>query len=161
MAKDRSSLRSQTSSSGMQVDAGFRFVSSGWDRLALLLDLAFELNLQSNCNLKTVLQNIPQQSDQRYCSRSFKNLKKFRDGRMKELEGTSGTGVRHEATHIMAPSTRLVFEYLETVVSDANKMPRELQGSARLDLLAEHHGLYVAGVRDALQLVCERWPRGR
>jgi hypothetical protein len=140
------------------VDFGFRLASSGWDRIALLLDLAFDLGLETRCSLKTVLKELPGFSRAIEQNENFKALKQFRDTKLRELEGKSGRGVRHEATHMLSPSTRLAFEFFESCLPQAELLPAEVHPKGRRDMLIEHHALLASGTRHALELVQWRWP---
>lgn len=140
------------------IDFGIRLASSGWDRIALLLDLAFGLNTGTNCNLRLVLKNIPKVDTQIIQDASFKKLKAFRDGRFLYLEAKAGTGARYEATHLLSPGTRLLFEFLDTHAGKPPKVPTELRPKERRDMLIEHHGFYLSRIQDALRLVSLRWP---
>jgi hypothetical protein len=139
------------------IDFGIRLASSGWDRIALLLDLAFELNSGKDCNLSLVLRNIPKVNPQIIQDVNFKKLKAFRDSRFLDLEAGAGKGARHETTHLISPSTRLLFEFLDTHAGMPGKIPPELRPKERLDMLIEHHGFYLSGVQDTLRLISLRW----
>ncbi|MCL5736916.1 MAG: hypothetical protein M1274_15325 [Actinobacteria bacterium] len=140
------------------INFGFRLASSGWDRIALLLDLAFGLNLREKCGLRSVLKELPKCQGMDDKGKSYIALKRFRDQRFTDLEAKQGRGARHETTHLLSPSTRYLFEFLETVVGGARRMPPELEGKARRDALIVHHGFYLQGVQHTIDLVSSRWP---
>ena len=140
------------------IDFGFRLASSGWDRIALLLDIAFNLNLGNKCNIKDVLKKLPKDSKMVADDKSFKNLKCFRDTKLNDLEAKRGKGARHEATHLLSPSTRFLFEFLETSVApETGEVPLGLEPKGRRDMLIAHHKSYIAGVQDAVHLIASYW----
>jgi hypothetical protein len=139
------------------IDFGIRLASSGWDRIALLLDLAFDLNTGTRCSLPLVLKEIPNIDAQIIQDKNFKKLKAFRDGGFLDLEARAGEGARHEATHLLSPSTRFLCEFLDAIVKKPGKAPPESRPKERRDMLVEHHGLYVSGIENAAQLVSSRW----
>lgn len=136
------------------VDFGVRLASSSWDRTALLLDLAFGLNCGAGCNLPTVLRRLPEEDPDIVHRGCFKRLKQFRDGRFTELEAGRGSGARHEATHLLSPSTRYLAEFVESF----SRENARTEASDWRQFLREHHGIYLEGLKDALRLVEERWP---
>ncbi len=140
------------------IDFGIRLASSGWDRIALLLDLAFDLKTGTRCNFPLVLREIAKLDKQIVHEESFKELKAFRDGRFLDLEVRAGKGARHEATHLLSPGTRFLFEFHEAVPQKLEEVPSELRPEARRDMLVEHHRFYVLGVENTLRLVASRWP---
>jgi hypothetical protein len=87
------------------VDFATRVASSGWDRLALLLDLAFRTDLNHTCNLTKVLTRIVQVDSAIADQDAFKRLTRFRDGPFQELEARRGEGARHE-TNNPPPDTK-------------------------------------------------------
>lgn len=140
------------------IDFGVRLASSGWDRIALLLDLAFDLKTGTKCNFPLVLREMPKVDEHIIEDGNFKKLKAFRDGRFLDLEAGAGEGARHEATHLLSPSTRFLFEYSDAVAKKLRKVPPELRPEARWDMLVEHHRFYVSGIENTLGLVASRWP---
>lgn len=138
------------------VDYGIRLSSSGWDRIALMLDLAYELNTDTNCNLKVVLKELskdPQITNQA----EFKSLKKFRDTDFNNLEAKVGEGARHEATHLVSPQTRHLFEFLDAHVGNLGSIPPDIRPKERLEFLKKHYELYISGIEDASKLIAFRW----
>ena len=136
------------------IDFGVRLASSAWDRTALLLDLAFQLDSGASCSLPTVLRLLPGVDSAIVHVASFKMLKAFRDDRFKELEAGPGAGARHEATHLVSPSTRRLAEFIESFTRGSpGKKPGEW-----LEFLQFHHAMYLEGLEHALNLVEERWP---
>jgi hypothetical protein len=140
------------------VDFGMRLVSSGWDRVALLLDLAFDLHTERDCSLPRVLQEIPRVSPKAVHEDSFKDLKRFRDSAFTEIEGRASLGSRHEITHIMTLSTRLLFEFFDAATNLPGKVPPLERASERLKLLRKHHGHLLDGIASAVDLVAWKWP---
>ena len=137
------------------IDFGVRLTSSAWDRTALLLDLAFQLDSGAGCSLPTVLKCLPSVDVTIIHLSSFKMLKAFRDGPFKELEAGPGAGARHEATHLLSPSTRRLAECIE---SFSRKVATGRQPREWLDFLQQHHAMYLEGLEHALRLVEQRWP---
>jgi hypothetical protein len=90
------------------IDTGIRLVSSGWDRLALLLDLAFQINLAANCNFHKVIDKLLAQIP---TSPTLAALESYRQGDFQDLErrppkgqgSGKGKGLRDEATHLLNP----------------------------------------------------------
>jgi len=140
------------------IDFGLRLASSGWDRIALLLDLAYELNTGTKCGLATVLKEIPKKDANIVKQNDFKELKKFRDNWFLDLEANAGEGARHEATHLLSPSSRFLFEFLDGYGKTLDEVPLKLSPKTQRDLLIEHHGFYVSGIGNAIRLVLLRWP---
>jgi hypothetical protein len=140
------------------IDFGTRLVSSGWDRVALLLDLAFHLKTERDCSLRRVLHDIPRISSEAACQKSFRNLKMFRDTAFREIEGGSSLGGRHEVTHIMTPYTRLMFEFFDAAVDQPGKILPPERAEERFELLRKHHILLLDGVASAIDLVAWKWP---
>ena len=140
------------------MDFAVRLASSGWDRVALLLDIAFELDTRRECSLSRVLQDIPRTCPDVVRVDSFKRLKKFRDGAFADIEGPASLGSRHEITHIMSPSIRLFCEFLETWTGQAGKVLPAERAEERLKLVIRHHGLLLEGIGAAIELVSWKWP---
>lgn len=140
------------------IDFGLRLASSGWDRLALLLDLSYDLNTGVRCNLQLVLREITKANSNIVNDNDFKTLKTFRDGRFLDLEAHAGEGARHEATHLLSPSTRFLFEFLDAHGKRPEEVPTKLRPKAQRDLLMDHHGFYLSGIKNAIHLVHLRWP---
>lgn len=137
----------------INVDSGFRFASSGWDRLSLLLNIAFNLRIDKY-NLSSVLQAIPNRIRNVTQDNNFKSLKKFRDGRFSELEYKLGGGARHETTHVISRDTRFFFEFLEHELgSDEFKVRRDNE----LKLLEEHYNVLIEGIKHSLNLINTRF----
>ena len=66
------------------IDYGFRLAPSGWDRLALLLDLAFNTGVGFSCNLKRVLIAITKKDPQIVQDTNFVELTSFRDDQFRD-----------------------------------------------------------------------------
>ncbi|MCL4473056.1 MAG: hypothetical protein M1455_03830 [Actinobacteria bacterium] len=133
------------------IDAGLRNASSCWDRVAIFLDLAFSLGLQTSCNFSKVIEML-KKTDAAKDTEELKKLAKFRDGKFQELEAGKGVGARHEATHIITP--RLRYFAAEIIEPQSKKI---LLSTGRghdywIDFLLEHHGLYLKGAQDAVDL---------
>jgi len=140
------------------IDFGTRLISSGWDRIALLLDLAYSLKIGEKCSISSVLRKLKKVDLQIDNDDNFKILNRFYDTNFKELEGGVGKGARHETTHIISPGTRFLFEYLDmnSIVSDGNPFDhRHLRVS---DMLKRHYDFYLEGINSALKLVSRKWP---
>ncbi len=132
------------------VDSGFRYASSGWDRLSLLLNIAFNLQI-IKYNLSSVLQAIPTQIVDVIQDDNFKNLKNFRDKRFSELEFKLAGGARHETTHVISRSTRFFFEHIEKFELGSVKQKRRRENE--LNLLEDHYKLFIEGINDSLNLI--------
>jgi hypothetical protein len=147
--------RSQISNVGASLfwyhmESGFRLASSGWDRISLLIDLAFNLQLKEKAKLKAVLRKLPKEYDTLVANPHFKWLKTFRDGAFSYLEGEL-PGVRHEATHRVSLSTRFHHEYLENfgLWQDGQiRAPNELHA-----MLLTHYNYYIEGVTEMVALL--------
>lgn len=142
------------------IDLGTRTVSSVWDRVALLLDLAFELSLERECTLKTIMRELPKREEKIIKVEAFKQLKRFREVEFLEVEGRSTLGSRHEVTHVILPSTRFLHHFLNTHSKQPGKVPVEDMPEERLEFLVRHHRLLMRGVGFALDLIEWRWPGG-
>lgn len=139
------------------IDFGIRLASSGWDRIALLLDLAYQLNLDTKCNFPRVVREIPKVDRNIVHNTDFKKLRDFRNNRFLDLEAGAGRGARHETTHLLSASTKFFSEFLENR-GKAVRIPPDLRPKERRDMLIEHHEFYLSGIQSALQLVSLRWP---
>jgi hypothetical protein len=143
------------------IDFGIRLASSGWDRVALLLDLAFDLHTATKCSLPRVLKSIPKSVDPGIVQdQNFKNLKTFRDGRFFDLEAGAGKGARHETTHLLLPSTRYLFSLLDAHAR-GESVPPELGPIGQRDMLVEHHKQYLCGIQGVGRLVFAWWETGQ
>lgn len=137
------------------IDAGVRLASSGWDRLSLLLDLAYDLRLDAECNLKTVLRKLRRVDAVIEQDVDFRGLKAIRDGALfQSLEAARGEGARHEATHLLTPSIRF---FAETIERLAGAGPGGDEPAGWRDLLVQHHDAYLRGIEHAATLVERRW----
>lgn len=87
------------------VDYGIRLISSAWDRLAHYLYLAFEID-SPKLDINSVLIEIPKKEPDIVNSELFKNLKKIKDERLKEVEDKYSRGLRNEIDHILSSFTR-------------------------------------------------------
>jgi hypothetical protein len=132
------------------LDFGFRLASSGWDRLALLLDLVFELGLDRECNLKKVLTKLAKEHTYLEDNPHLKWLREFRYGKFDELEGFP-LGIRHETTHRFSLLNRYLSEYLEQFGNDAQEQrhgPKEWHV-----ILVAHYRYYMQGVVEVAGLM--------
>lgn len=132
------------------VDSGFRFASSGWDRLSLLLNIAFNLQI-IKYNLSKVLQAIPNRISDVIQDANFKNLKIFRDMRFSELEFKLAGGARHETTHVISRSTRFFCEFAEQFELGSVKLM--IRRENELKLLEDHFQLLIEGINHSLNLI--------
>ena len=135
------------------VDTGFRLTSSGWDRIGLLLDVAFALHLGNQCSFKNAIRKITNVCGDDCNNPYLKALLEFRDTGFVELEGHQrGEGIRHETTHLMLLSTRFTMECLENVGTIQRvEDPHEWFGKLR-----SHYDYYVRGIADAVNLIGSR-----
>lgn len=131
------------------VDFGVRLLSSGWDRIALLLDLAYELGLHDRCNLSRVLKELPKAAIDIERDEAFKFIKQYRDNEFTELENGPGRGVRHEATHILTPSSRHFFSFLETHIHGTSIS----EPYKWVTLLEKQYLYYLQGISKAASLI--------
>jgi hypothetical protein len=135
------------------IEHGFRLASSGWDRIALLLDLVLKLGVGQHCNFRKVYRELEGKGLQGVAA--FQQLKSFRDGPFLELEELQGEGIRHETTHLMSIRTRFLMEVLEQFgpqKSDSRMTPESMCG-----LLAAHYEHFIAGIDNALELIDFYW----
>jgi hypothetical protein len=134
------------------LDAGFRLASSGWDRIALLLATAFDLEINERIKLRTVLQNLPNKYRSLVHDPNFRALKAFRDNQFLELDGSPPElGIRHETTHRLSLSGRFLSEYLEQYGKESKeqlRIPIDLY-----DTLLAHYHYYIDGVDQAIGLI--------
>lgn len=135
------------------TDAGIRIASSCWERLGLLLDLAFDLNLRHRCSFPAALDAL---ADHEKVAKSdeYKRLNEIRNNEFKLLEAGRGRGVRHETTHYLNPRTRFfhmqLIEQWDSNTSDANDSE---DAKYWLDFLVEQHTLYIEGATEAIKMV--------
>ena len=131
------------------IDFGVRLLSSGWDRIALLLDLAYDLELHDRCNLSRVMKELPKVAIDIEKNENFKFIKRYRDNEFTELENGPGKGARHETTHILTPSSRHFFSFLESHNDDTNV----LEPHKWMTLLKKQFHLYLQGIKKAASLM--------
>jgi len=132
------------------IENGFRVASSGWDRIALLLDLVLKLGVGQYCNYKKVIDRLKNRIELNR-SVAFGELKAFRDEKFVELEGSLGEGFRHEATHLITTNTRFTMEVLEKL--SIQKPEIRLTPLQAHKMLIAHYGYYINGVNCALKLI--------
>ncbi|MHB1054652.1 MAG: Cthe_2314 family HEPN domain-containing protein [Thermoleophilia bacterium] len=134
------------------TDAGIRIASSCWERLGLLMDLAFDLNLRHKCSFPRALDGLA--SHEVAESEQYKLLDKIRNEEFQQLESGHGRGMRHETTHYLNPRTRFLhmqlIEQWDLDVSDADDSE---DANYWLKFLVEQHKLYVNGATAAIDLV--------
>lgn len=137
------------------ADFGLRLAASGWDHIALLLNLVFDLDLAGRgCTLSTVMQQLPKHVSEIEAEPDFKKLKKFRDGRYAELQSRhAGEGARDEITHLMSAYSRLMFETFEVAPDQKRLMILRQKPQEQVDFLKEHHSLYLEGIKDTSKLI--------
>lgn len=114
------------------VDQCIKSISSGWDRLAILLDIAFKTELWKNVNLHKILDEklkdkILEKHPNLYENKDFIQLQKIQRNELQFLESTRWIWLRHEATHSMTLGTRFWFEFLEGCVwlEHKNRMQKD------------------------------------
>lgn len=139
------------------IDFGYRLASSGWDRIAFLLDLGFDLNTSTNCDYPTVLRLIPKNNTHYIKNQNFIHLKEFRDGRFHELEGKRGEGARNETTHLISRSTRYFLELIENFREGKSAMIAKRENE--IQILFEHHEFFLKGIENSLNLISSHWPK--
>jgi len=141
------------------LDFAIRLASSGWDRIALLLDLAFDLGTGERCDLSRVLIEIPKKWPRLVNNEHFKWLKKFRDKDFLELEAGKGRGRRHEVTHLLAFRTRFLCESLDCHTPPGHVVPpKRSRLEQTRDSLLQHYHHYVSGINQATNLICAVFP---
>ncbi|MDA2920657.1 hypothetical protein MYX76_14385 [Desulfobacterota bacterium AH_259_B03_O07] len=141
------------------VDYGIRLISSGWDRIALMLDSAFDLNTKTKCSLPLVLSKISNHDNLMVNQVDFKCLRRFCDTDFKDLQAGPGKGFRHETTHLFLTYTRIYFEFLESHSTKQVEVPPDLRPKERLDFLTNHHKFYLFGILKSSRLVSFKWPK--
>jgi hypothetical protein len=132
------------------IENGFRLSSSGWDRIALLLDLVLKLEVGSHCNYKKII-DILEKLSVVETNAAFQELKSFRHSKFLELEGMVGQGLRHEATHLISTNTRFMTEILERF--SPQHLETQMTPEKAHELLISHYRYYVAGINQALNLI--------
>lgn len=132
------------------LDAGFRLASSGWDRIAILIDLAFDLQLEEQTKLIKVLKELPKKQNGIVHNPHFKWMKKFRENAFSTLEGYP-LGVRHETTHRVSISTRFMNEYLEQI-GDFKAVQRHTAHDWHGTLM-EQYNYYIEGIGEVVALL--------
>jgi hypothetical protein len=140
------------------IDYGIRLASSGWDRIALMIDSAFDLNLGNECNIVKVLSGIPKIDPNVVHQTNFKRLKQFRDQDFLELEAGLGRGARHETTHLVSPQTRYLFEFLDSHGVSPSPILPELSPEEKVKFLVKHYKLLINGIENASNLIYYQWP---
>lgn len=137
------------------VDTGLRNASSCWDRVAIFLDLAFGLGLQTSCSFSKVIESLRKINAVKD-TEEFKNLVKFRDGRFQELEAGKGAGARHEATHIITPRNRYFAAEIIEPQTNNTLLSAGKGHDYWINFLVKHHGIYLKGAQDAVFLAAKR-----
>ena len=132
------------------IDHGFRLASSGWDRIALLLNLGFNLQIKKY-NLASVLNALPKFVSEITTDYNFKKIKQFRDGKFRDLEMNLAGGARHETTHILSRDTRFFLEFLEQFEPGSHKA--EIRRKEELNILREHYGHLLEGINSVYELI--------
>lgn len=136
------------------IDFALRLVSSGWDRIAILLDMAFETNVERDCSLRTILKALPKKDSRVTQHELFIDLKNFFDSEfLTQVEGKSTLGSRHEVTHIISPITRHFHEFLNDASGASGEVPASERPSERIRFLCHHHGKLINGLESATSLV--------
>ncbi len=138
------------------ADAGVRIASSCWERLGLLLDLAFDLELKNRCSFPAAIDKLADSEHTLKIAESeeFKQLEEIRNGEFQELEAGYGKGVRHETTHYLNMRTRFFhMELVEPWVSDEDVEDNSKNAAYWRDFLIEQHRLYIQGATAAIQMV--------
>ncbi len=136
------------------IDSGIRIASSCWERLGLLLDLAFDLKLGNRCSFPATLDRLAKHKVAK--SKQYRQLDRIRRGDFQELEAGHGRGARHETTHYISPRVRFFHaELLEQFVSE-NSDSIELRGAEYwLNLLVRQHRLFIEGATVAIRMVAD------
>ena len=142
------------------TDAGIRIASSCWERIGLLLDLAFELGLGRRCSFPAALENLKEKDDKRAKeaaeSEEFRRLEEIRNGEFRQLEAGHGRGIRHETTHYLRPRTRFFhMELIEQWDLDVADADDSRNAAYWLELLVEQHKLFIDGAAVAIKMVAE------
>lgn len=140
------------------IDFGVRLISSGWDRLAFLLDLAHGLNTGTRCSISVVLKEMQKIDAHLVRERNFKILKNIHDTELPLLESGRGKGARHETTHILSPSTRFLFEFIDSNQLKSKDINSKCIAADHTEILNKHYHLYVTGIESAIKLVSLKWP---
>jgi len=140
------------------ADAGIRIASSCWERIGLLLDLAFDLGLRHRCSFPAALEKLKAKDDERTKeaaqSEKFQRLEEIRDGEFRQLEAGHGRGARHETTHYLNMRTRFFhMELVEQWDSDVKDADNSRDAAYWLDLLVEQHRLFIEGAKKAMEMV--------
>lgn len=134
------------------TDAGIRIASSCWERLGLLMDLAFDLNLQQRCSFPAALDNLTEHNVAQ--SGQYKRLNEIRNNEFRQLEAGRGRGARHETTHYLNPRTRFFhMELVEQWDSDASDADDSKDAKYWLDFLVQQHKLFIKGASAAIEMV--------
>ena len=163
LAPDRETFYRQDAAKNLcmyHLEFAMRLASSGWDRIALLLDLALDLKTEKECNLPLVLREIPKKYPPLVNDEHFKWLKQFRDQDFPELEAGKGGGLRHEVTHLLTLRTRRFCESLECYDVQAGEIvptPKSRLEEVR-DRLLQHYRYYTSGITEATDLICAVFP---
>jgi len=138
------------------IDYGIRLISSAWDRLAHYLYLAFEIG-SPKLDINSVLREIPKKVPNISTSESFKNLKKIKDERLKELKDKYSRGLRNEIDHILSSYTKFFLLTLEKWGIGDKASIDYLVDKRNEDLyfLKEHFDLFLEGYNLSIELVSE------
>jgi hypothetical protein len=137
------------------VDFGFRLASSGWDRLALLLDLAFDTGTDGPCKLGTVLDAIARKDPSIAQDLDYGKFVEFRHSSLSGLATSQGDATLDEPTHLISPGTRWFFERREGAQSPGS--PGTVPAD-QIKALVMHHERYLEGIQIAGRLVAAHWP---
>jgi hypothetical protein len=139
------------------IDNGIRTASSGWDRIALFLELVLHLKIGKLCDFEKVMKCLADDDRYRH-NKEFETLDQFRNGAYRQLNNGAGRGLRNEATHLMSTHARYYFEKLEYLVF--GELVTDLAPKNILDSLIDQYHHYIIGHAAMLSFIDDAIARG-
>jgi len=135
------------------IEHSLRLISSGWDRIGLLIDLVYNLNLNTRCNFPNVINILPKLDITIFDNEYYKKLKQFRDTYFIDLENKRGKGYRHETTHLISLPTRIFFEFLEGKSNINPSIKIKDRPAFFIEFVTKHYEYYIEGTKNTCKLI--------
>ncbi|MBE0430127.1 MAG: hypothetical protein IBX61_09715 [Thermoleophilia bacterium] len=135
----------------MNIDYGIRVAGSCWDRIGLLIDVAFKLKLETRCSFPNALKELLKKDLAVRKNKDFVALENFEKGRFRDLQAGPGKGARNDVTHYFTSRTRYFFT---EILEDNRKKGRRPKDAAYwIDFLVNHHTEFITGEENSRNLI--------